>query len=58
MPGPEENVYGWIITQAWNLMCTEFTINGFTISYGKVWLFSILCILCLRAVCFYLFTVR
>ena len=50
--------YGWIIQKAWEMMSIEFTINGFTISYAKVWLFSVLCILVLRAICFYLFTVR
>ena len=52
------NAYGWIILKAWELMSIEFTINGFTISYAKVFLFSLLCTLCLRAICFYLFTVR
>lgn len=53
-----QNAYGWIIQKAWEMMCIEFTINGFTISYGKVWLFSILVILCLRGIFFYLFNVR
>lgn len=54
----DQNAYGWIIQKAWEMMSIEFTINGFTISYAKVWLFSVLCILVLRAICFYLFTVR
>ena len=52
------NAYGWIISKAWEMMCTEFTINGFTISYGKVYVFALLVTLCLRAICFYIFTVR
>ena len=46
--------YGaYIFQSAWNLMCTEFTINGFTISYGKVFGFSLLTIFVVRAVFVY-----
>lgn len=52
------NAYGWIISKAWEMMCIEFTINGFTISYGQVYVFSLLVILVLRGIFFYLFNVR
>ena len=46
--------YGaYIFQSAWNLMCTEFVINGYTISYGKVFAFSLLCILVIRAIFVY-----
>lgn len=50
----EGNPYGYIIQKAWELMSIEFTINGFTISYAKVFCFSLLCILVLRAIFVYL----
>ena len=31
-----------IMLSVWNLMCTEFTVYGFTISYGQLYLFSLL----------------
>ena len=52
------NAYGWIFEKAWEMMSIEFTINGFTTSWAQVYCFSLICILLLRAVCFYLFTVR
>lgn len=52
------NAYGWIFQKAWEMMSIEFTINGFTTSWAQVYCFSLICILMLRAVCFYLFTVR
>ena len=52
------NAYGWIFQKAWEMMSIEFTINGFTTSWAQVYCFSLVCILLLRAVCFYLFTVR
>lgn len=58
MPGQDTNIYGWILTKAWEMMSIEFTINGFTTSFAQVYCFSLICILVLRAICFYLFTVR
>ena len=52
------NNFQQIMSYTWDLFNTEFTIYGFTLSYAKVFCFTLLCILCLRAVCFYLFTVR
>lgn len=52
------NAYGWIFEKAWEMMSIEFTINGFTTSWAQIYCFSLICILLLRAVCFYLFTVR
>lgn len=52
------NAYGWIFQKAWEMMSIEFTINGFTTSWAQVYCFSLICILMLRAICFYLFTVR
>lgn len=49
-----ENQYSYIFQKAWEIMCIEFTINGFTISYGKVFVFSLLCILVLKAIFIYL----
>lgn len=50
-----QNAYGFIFQKAWELMSIEFTINGFTISYAKVFCFSLLCILVIRAIVVYLF---
>ena len=36
------NDFANIMSAAWNLMCTEFTLYGFTISYGKMYLFSLI----------------
>ena len=47
-------MYADIFAAAWDLMCTQFTINGFTISYGAVYVFSLLCILLIRAIFLYL----
>ena len=54
----ETNYFTQIMNSVWVLMSTEFTIYGFTLSYASVFCWSLLVILCLRAVCFYLFTVR
>ena len=36
------NNFQIVMSAAWNLMCTEFTLYGFTLSYGKIYLFSLL----------------
>lgn len=47
------NDYTYIFQKAWEMMSIEFTIYGFTISYAKVFIFSLLCILVLRAICIF-----
>lgn len=47
------NDYAYIFQKAWEMMSIEFNINGFTISYAKVFLFSLLCILVVRAICIF-----
>ena len=49
-----QNQYGYIFQKAWEMMSIEFTINGFTISYAKVFCWSLLTILVLRAILVYL----
>lgn len=50
----ETNNFTTIMQAAWNLMCTEFTIYGLTLSWGSVFCWSLLVVLCLRAICNYL----
>ena len=40
--GVNMNDFQLILSSTWQLMSTEFTIYGFTISYAEVYLFSII----------------
>ena len=45
--------YSIVFQKAWEIMSIEFTINGFTISYAKIFVFSLLVILVIRAIFVY-----
>ena len=45
--------YSIVFQKAWEIMSIEFTINGFTISYVKIFVFSLLVILVIRAIFVY-----
>lgn len=36
------NDFQTILSATWNIFNTEFTLYGFTLSYGKIYLFSLL----------------
>lgn len=46
----ESNYFMQIIGIAWNIFNTEFTLYGFTLSYGKVFIFALLVGLAARAI--------
>ena len=52
------NYFQQILNAAWSLMSIDFTMYGFTFSFADVFCLVLLVTLCLRAICFYLFTVR
>lgn len=46
----ESNYFMQIINIAWDIFNTEFTLYGFTLSYGKVFIFGLLAGLAARAI--------
>ena len=36
------NDFAQVMLYAWNIMCTPFTLYGFDLSYGEIYLFSLL----------------
>lgn len=48
------NDFARIMELAWNLMCTELTLYGFTFSYGQIFIYLLLTILVCRGIFYYL----